>query len=881
MTPENRNIPAELRERMENREIIRQKCWKFIREMNSFSEERLDSAALRNGKREYTYRQMFRRIDRYAEVFSALGITGKNRARAALVSMACVEPIIAFFALNMTGTSVSMLPELDYFDPDSLKRIVEEEGITDLVVPDIMMPAAYFRKIMKAKEEIGLRHVIILDCVMSESATLRIIMNFARMNRRNLNRLPGTMFMKDLLVRYEAYPISYGTRPDNTAVILHTSGTTRGIHKPVPLSDAGLNEAVLRVLLLEEYEFLHGNVRTMLNLSLATSYAFLDMMLLPLAAGGSVMTLMIAHMNPALATIFKKYDINVFFSTTVMLDMLEKNARGADLSGIDLFFLGGSYISPEAKKRYDALVKRLGMKHGVSIGYGLSEVGGACIIAPPDRQDDSIGFPLPGVNVRIQDEEDGTFHTLEEGPRTGVLFLSSLSVSGGRIGRKVFFKTDKIEGETYYNTHDLVEVKEDGSLAYAGRMNSYFVNNEGIRFDAGLVETAVSAQPGIVSCALAPEYDKVIHDTVPVLYVQTGTDDPDRTGTVRRALTEVFINTDRFSVTNMPSCCVLTDSIPRNAAGKVDVRRVISGEAEGERYSVTPVKTEGRLTNILLQPTGTGIFARSGMPDELETDFSKVMDVVKLYLPGGLRRNNSFCHNKTNMNNQEDRSMMMQLLRVLQEMNQQQNTGYNRVPQDQQNMGYNQMPQDQQNMGYSQMPYNQQQFMGYNQMPQDRQYMGYSQMPSMQQFQPFAVVDQNIRMTIQFLQNILAQHEQMRTQFGRPMQPPFGMGCGQMGAAADPAAEESGEDTDDEESSGEEDAQAEQDGSGMQMTGCGPLQGMAADPGSMPPMGCGSGQAAGQPGMMQLDPMRIMNSQVYELLGRLFQASTTDYFYED
>ncbi|MBR3166026.1 MAG: AMP-binding protein, partial [Lachnospiraceae bacterium] len=127
---------------MENREIIRQKCWKFIREMNSFSEERLDSTALRNGKREYTYRQMFRRIDRYAEVFSALGITGKNRARAALVSMACVEPIIAFFALNMTGTSVSMLPELDYFDPDSLKRIVEEEGITDLVVPDIMMPTA-------------------------------------------------------------------------------------------------------------------------------------------------------------------------------------------------------------------------------------------------------------------------------------------------------------------------------------------------------------------------------------------------------------------------------------------------------------------------------------------------------------------------------------------------------------------------------------------------------------------------------------------------------------------------------------------------------------------------------------------------------------------
>ena len=38
-------------------------------------------------------------------------------------------------------------------------------------------------------------------------------------------------------------------------------------------------------------------------------------------------------------------------------------------------------------------------------------------------------------------------------------------------------------------------------------MNKYFVNNEGVKFDAGLVETALSESPGIKKCALAPVYD--------------------------------------------------------------------------------------------------------------------------------------------------------------------------------------------------------------------------------------------------------------------------------------------------------------------------------------------------------------------------------------
>ena len=44
--------------------IVDQKAWKFVRELNSFSEERLSAPALIDGRRTYTYRQLFRSWDR-------------------------------------------------------------------------------------------------------------------------------------------------------------------------------------------------------------------------------------------------------------------------------------------------------------------------------------------------------------------------------------------------------------------------------------------------------------------------------------------------------------------------------------------------------------------------------------------------------------------------------------------------------------------------------------------------------------------------------------------------------------------------------------------------------------------------------------------------
>jgi hypothetical protein len=149
-------------------------------------------------------------------------------------------------------------------------------------------------------------------------------------------------------------------------------------------------------------------------------------------------------------------------------------------------------------------------------------------------------------------------------------------------------------------------VKEDGSLSYSGRMNRYFANNEGIEFNAGIIETAVAKRDGIEGCAVVPEYDKKIYDTIPVLYVKTCTLSRNSLDIVREALLETFSDQEQFDVSQLPAKCVITGDIPYNDTGKVDINAITKGYVSGDVYSVQGVCKNGKLENIVFKLTERG-----------------------------------------------------------------------------------------------------------------------------------------------------------------------------------------------------------------------------------------------------------------------------------
>ena len=602
-------------------ENISQKSWKFIRDLNADSDEKLSAVAMTDGRRKYTYRQLFRQWEKYAEVFSALDITRESCSVVGMLSTPSVESVVAFYSLNMTGACVSVFHPNDFSNDGKLRQSIILEGITDLVLCSSLLTPQLLERLVITKALCNLRNIIILHTSLEGKYVSWNQQYLDNMNYAQLKYCKDVLFMDDLLIRYEATPIKYSDDPDDTALIVHTSGTTKGIHKPIPFTDRALNEAAGMIRGDERFKCFMGRAVTCLGMDLSTAYSAVDMMHVPLSFGAKVVAVPIGLLNPFAVVAIKDYGINVLFAAGRLIDIWMQNGLRPDFSRLEFISLGGSYLSAESKKRYDNYLKKCGSRVKTSNGYGLSEIGGACIVASPDREDDAIGFPLSGVKVKLFNEDDGKYYDLGEGAGRGVMFLSSSSLSSGRIGDDIIFSFENIDGEKYLNTYDLVIENEDGSLSCIGRMDKYFVNNDGIRFDAGIVETAISAEAGIKACALAPEYDDGLHDTIPVLYVSV--DDyaigqGQALQQVIYALKNVFIFNGKIAESNLPGQCVITDDIPHTMTGKVDVYQIKKGNVKGYRYKVTPFFDQTGLKDIRLDPARDDIAGGwSGVPMEL------------------------------------------------------------------------------------------------------------------------------------------------------------------------------------------------------------------------------------------------------------------------
>ena len=627
-------------ESLESGELVNQPCWSFIRDLNSFSEERLDSIAIQDGYRHYTYRQMFRYWERYAEAFSGADITGKKHSRVALITTPMTETIFSFYGLNMTGASVSLIYPFDLFDDKQIQSMIEREGITDLVVSELYAFPNLMKRLLRDRELLGLRNVIVLESLMGGEYSVPALEFVRNINRELFREMPGAILMEDLLKEYEAFPISYGKEKSSEgSVILHTTGTVSGMHKPIPMSDMAVNSCVKWVMeAKEKYDDFKKAPKQMIScLTLNTSwvYAMVDMMHVPLGLGMEIVCLPVGGSNPRYAEAIEQYGVNILFSSKSILDSWLKSMPDMDLSKLKIMFMGGTYISPEYKQKFNDYLRSCGSTARVINGYGLSELGGACMLSPSTREDDAIGFLLPGFKAKIFVEDEECFYDISEGPRTGVLFLSSPTISSGRLGNTVFFDLDRIGEEDYFNTNDLVRVNEDGSMTCIGRSNQFFVNNEGVRFDAGLVQNAISSQPGIEACGVVPELHKTLHDNIPVLYVQTGKSGPAALTVLRKALIQVFINDDVLADTNMPGQCVLTEKIPLNSSGKVDTKVIASGAVTGKRFSVKAVKMNGKIQDILLLPAAEGELATmgAGIPEELEGDPYNILSELFAAIP--------------------------------------------------------------------------------------------------------------------------------------------------------------------------------------------------------------------------------------------------------
>lgn len=189
--------------------------------------------------------------------------------------------------------------------------------------------------------------------------------------------------------------------------------------------------------------------------------------------------------------------------------------------------------------------------------YGMTEIGMA--LSNPlvgERRPGHVGLPLPGVDVRLVDEEGLTLAEGEPG---------QIQVRGPTVFETYWRRPDETKeaftDDGWFRTGDQAVV-EDGSYRILGRSSVDILKTGGEKISALEIEDVLRGLEGISDCAVVGIPDTQWGERVCAALVLTGP-----TAVSERSIREFA--RDRLAPYKVPKDILIVHALPRNAMGKV------------------------------------------------------------------------------------------------------------------------------------------------------------------------------------------------------------------------------------------------------------------------------------------------------------------------
>ncbi len=335
---------------------------------------------------------------------------------------------------------------------------------------------------------------------------------------------------------------------DDLAALLYTSGTT-GRSKGAMLSHGNLlsNAQTLAKLwgftrddvLLHALPIFHTH-----GLFVATN--------ITLVAGGSMILL-------------PKFDVDIMIDllprATAMMGVPTFYTRLLDdprltrerVENTRLFVSGSAPLLSETHARFE---ERTG--HRILERYGMTETNmNTSNPYDGDRRAGTVGFPLPGVEVKVTDPATGS--TLPAGE------VGKIEVRGPNVFKGYWQMPDKTAAELredgFFITGDLGRFDEDGYLHIVGRDKDLIISG-GYNIYPKEIEVLLDAQPGVSETAVVGVPHADFGETPVALIVPEPGSEPD----TEALAAEVRKRLARYK---HPRAYFVIDGLPRNAMGKV------------------------------------------------------------------------------------------------------------------------------------------------------------------------------------------------------------------------------------------------------------------------------------------------------------------------
>lgn len=366
----------------------------------------------------------------------------------------------------------------------------------------------------------------------------------------------NTLAFSQLMAEHSPQFQTVATMPDDTAVILYTSGTT-GRPKGAELTHFNMFSNAM----VSADDVVNVKADDVGLAVLPLFHAFGQTTMLNLCTyKGATMTLMPRFEPRKALDVMSRDKVTFFCGVPTMYSFLLRypHADRYDLSSLRRCISGGAAMPVEIMRAFNE-------KYNVTIleGYGLSETAPVAtfnhMVRPP--KPGSIGTALWGVEVRVVDEDDRVVPTGEVG---------ELVIRGHNV-MKGYYKSPEVTAEVmrngWFHTGDMAKMDEDSYVFIVDRKKDMIIR-AGMNIYPREVEEVLYGHPAVAEAAVVGIAHSVqgekVHAVIVLKEEQTATEEE-----------LIHYCKERLADYKTPRTVEFRDELPKTATGKILKRQLV------------------------------------------------------------------------------------------------------------------------------------------------------------------------------------------------------------------------------------------------------------------------------------------------------------------
>lgn len=369
------------------------------------------------------------------------------------------------------------------------------------------------------------------------------------------------VFIEDLPVKREMVlervrrtPPPPNVKPDDTAVLLYTSGTSgvpKGVCQTYRNLRSDIDGAVELAQLKSEHHFLGV-------LPLFHSFGLTAMLMVPVALGSSVYYLPRFNPNQVIDTIREqKVGITMMIASMYAALLRTKSGGPEDMKSLVYAVSGGEGLP-------DAIHAAFKDRFGVDIiqGYGMTEASPVVSLNVPwSNRVGTVGKAIPGVKVAAFND-DGRELPIGE--------IGELRVAGPIVMKGYYNKEDDTRAaltpDGWYLTGDMGKVDAEGYISITGRKKEMIIVG-GENVYPREIESVIERHPAVAEVAVVGQRDASRGEVV-IAFV-----------TLREGLTATDLELrdfcrDKIAGYKVPRRVIIAQDLPRGPTGKILKRKL-------------------------------------------------------------------------------------------------------------------------------------------------------------------------------------------------------------------------------------------------------------------------------------------------------------------